>query len=176
MPPEQRLVLDDPSVSRNHLEITIGPDGEASLMDVSTNGTRVNSMRVPRGDRVSVRDGDSIELGGQRLQFRALESSPEADAALRTTIHELEAGRLTVLSDDPLEGLTEREREILALIAQGHSNGAISERLVLSIRTVEAHVRNIFLELRLPETGDDNRRVHAVLTYLRATLTGARAA
>jgi DNA-binding NarL/FixJ family response regulator len=71
--------------------------------------------------------------------------------------------------------LTEREREILALIAQGNSNAAIAERLVLSVRTVEAHVRNIFLELRIPETSDDNRRVHAVLTYLRAAVTDAQA-
>jgi serine/threonine-protein kinase PknK len=69
---------------------------------------------------------------------------------------------------DPLESLTVREREILALMAQGHSNAAIADRLSLSLRTVEAHVRNIMLGLRLPETNDDNRRVHAVLTYLRA--------
>jgi DNA-binding CsgD family transcriptional regulator len=174
-PPAQRLLLDDPSVSRNHLEIRIGPSGDATLIDVSTNGTRVNGAKVPRGNPIAISDGDTMQLGGQQLQFRSLEATPSADDALRTTIRELEAGRLTVISEDPLASLTEREREILALIAQGNSNAAIAERLVLSVRTVEAHVRNIFLELRIPETSDDNRRVHAVLTYLRAAVTDAQA-
>jgi DNA-binding NarL/FixJ family response regulator len=67
-----------------------------------------------------------------------------------------------------LNGLSEREREILALMAEGRSNAGICARLVLSTRTVESHVRTIFQKLNLPETHDDNRRVLAVLTYLRA--------
>jgi DNA-binding NarL/FixJ family response regulator len=69
---------------------------------------------------------------------------------------------------EPLSSLTAREREILAMIAQGDTNTAIAERLVVSPRTVESHVGSILEKLDLPDTPDDNRRVHAVLTYLRA--------
>jgi DNA-binding NarL/FixJ family response regulator len=67
----------------------------------------------------------------------------------------------------PLAELTEREREILALMAEGRSNTGIGERLFLSQRTVESHVRAIFRKLSLQETPDDHRRVLAVLAYLR---------
>jgi DNA-binding NarL/FixJ family response regulator len=64
--------------------------------------------------------------------------------------------------------LTGREREVLALMAEGRSNGAISKKLFLSKKTVEAHIRTIFLKLDLTMSPDDDRRVLAVLTMLRA--------
>jgi DNA-binding NarL/FixJ family response regulator len=64
--------------------------------------------------------------------------------------------------------LTERELEILGLMAEGRSNAGICERLVLSRRTIESHTRTIFRKLGLDAAGDDNRRVLAVLTYLRS--------
>jgi DNA-binding NarL/FixJ family response regulator len=67
-----------------------------------------------------------------------------------------------------LDQLSSREREVLALMAEGRSNQAISQQLVLGDRTVETHVRNIFAKLELPASGDDHRRVLAVLSYLRA--------
>ena len=68
----------------------------------------------------------------------------------------------------PLSELTEREHEVLGLIAEGHSNQAISARLFLSQKTVETHIRQIFQKLGLGDTPDYHRRVLAVLTYLRA--------
>jgi DNA-binding NarL/FixJ family response regulator len=70
-------------------------------------------------------------------------------------------------SHSPLDELTSREREILALMAEGRSNAAIAERLTLELRTVEGHVRAIFSKLGLEPTIEDHRRVLAVLAYLR---------
>ena len=69
---------------------------------------------------------------------------------------------------DPLSELSAREREVLALIAEGHSNAAIARRLVVSEAAVGKHVGNILYKLRLPQTDDTNRRVLAVLAYLRS--------
>lgn len=68
----------------------------------------------------------------------------------------------------PLARLSERERQVLELMAEGLTNTAIAQRLVLSERTIEAHVRHVLLRLDIPEAGDGNRRVLAVLAYLRA--------
>jgi DNA-binding NarL/FixJ family response regulator len=70
--------------------------------------------------------------------------------------------------EDPLEELTEREREVLELMAEGRSNHAIAARLVITERAVEKHVTSIFSKLGLPPAEDDHRRVLAVLTFLRA--------
>jgi DNA-binding NarL/FixJ family response regulator len=70
--------------------------------------------------------------------------------------------------DTPLEDLTERELEVLALMAEGRSNKAIAQRLFITEHTVEKHVKNIFATLRLPQSEDDHRRVLAVVTFLNA--------
>ncbi len=70
---------------------------------------------------------------------------------------------------DPLDDLTEREREVLELIAQGRSNQAIGQQLFITEHTVEKHVKNILGKLRIPTSADDHRRVLAVLTYLNST-------
>jgi DNA-binding NarL/FixJ family response regulator len=69
---------------------------------------------------------------------------------------------------DPIQELTERERQVLALMAEGRSNQAIGERLFLSPKTVEAHVHSIFTRLDLHAAPDDHRRVLAVLAFLKA--------
>ena len=67
---------------------------------------------------------------------------------------------------DPLEDLSEREREVLAAMAEGRTNRAIAERLVITEHTVEKHVKSIFGTLRLPSSPDDHRRVLAVVKFL----------
>jgi DNA-binding NarL/FixJ family response regulator len=70
--------------------------------------------------------------------------------------------------EDPLAELSPREREVLELMAEGRSNHAIAEQMVVTERAVEKHVTSIFGKLKLPPTAEDHRRVLAVLRYLRA--------
>ena len=80
-------------------------------------------------------------------------------------VQELVAARRV---NDPLEDLSAREREVLALMAEGRSNAGIARQLWVTEGTVEKHVHSILMKLRLPETEDDHRRVLAVVTYLDA--------
>jgi len=91
---------------------------------------------------------------------RIVEGGSVVDPAL---VQELVTARRR---DDPLAPLTEREREVLALMAEGCSNVGIAHRLWVTEGTVEKHVHSILSKLQLPETQDDHRRVLAVLTFL----------
>jgi DNA-binding NarL/FixJ family response regulator len=117
------------------------------------------------------------ERFGYLLKDRVVDVS-----TLLQTLHTIAAGG-TVLDPEitrslvrahsrqnPLSALSEREREVLGLMAQGRSNLAIAERLVVSGKTVESHIANIFTKLRLHEAPDDHRRVLAVLTALRSSM------
>jgi DNA-binding NarL/FixJ family response regulator len=112
---------------------------------------------------------------GYLLKERVSDIAVLADALQR--VHEGECvvdptivARLVKRSrDDALADLTEREREVLGLMAEGHSNRGICDKLFLSPKTVEAHVGRILQKLNLPETVEYHRRVLAVLTYLRQT-------
>jgi len=91
---------------------------------------------------------------------RVVKGGSVVDPAL---VQELLAARRV---DDPLKVLSPREREVLALMAEGRSNAGIAHQLWVTEGTVEKHVRSILMKLRIPETSDDHRRVLAVLAYL----------
>jgi DNA-binding NarL/FixJ family response regulator len=93
---------------------------------------------------------------------RVVKGGSVVDPAL---VQELVAARR---ADDPLEEITPRERDVLSLMAEGRSNAGIAHALWVTEGTVEKHVHSILLKLPLPETGDDNRRVLAVLTFLKS--------
>jgi DNA-binding NarL/FixJ family response regulator len=118
--------------------------------------------------------GDRADGVGYLLKDRVADVEAFADAvrrvgqggsALDPEVVSLMLGRKR---DEPLSELTPREREVLGLMAEGLSNNAIAERLVVTERAVEKHVTSIFGKLRLPPTGETHRRVLAVLAYMRA--------
>jgi DNA-binding NarL/FixJ family response regulator len=96
----------------------------------------------------------------------ALNRINEGECVVDPTIASRLVGRRV---EGPLAELTDRERDVLALMAEGHSNGGICAKLFLSPKTVEAHIRHIFMKLDLPETAAYHRRVAAVLAYLRGS-------
>jgi DNA-binding NarL/FixJ family response regulator len=96
----------------------------------------------------------------------ALERISEGECVLDPTIVSRLVGRPREAS--ALDDLTDRERQVLALIAEGHSNNGICKKLFLSPKTVETHVRHILLKLGIRDTPDQHRRVLAVLAYLRS--------
>jgi serine/threonine-protein kinase len=95
----------------------------------------------------------------------ALQRIDEGECVLDPTIAARLVGRAR--QESPLDELTAREREVLGLIAEGHSNEGICRKLFLSPKTVETHVRHILLKLGIGEMPDYHRRVLAVLAYLR---------
>ena len=117
--------------------------------------------------------------GGERIGYllksRVLDAADFLDAVERVfrggsvvdpaLVQELVAARRR---NDPLAGLTPREREVLALMAEGRSNNGIAHRLYITEGAVEKHVRSILMKLDLPTTEDDHRRVLAVVTFLEA--------
>jgi DNA-binding NarL/FixJ family response regulator len=118
---------------------------------------------------------DQPERVGYLLKERVFDIATVVDALRRivdgeTVIDPTIVARLVGRRrrQDPLADLSEREREVLGLIAEGLSNRAIAARLYVTERTVEAHVTQIFHKLRLPESPDQHRRVLAVLAFLRA--------
>jgi DNA-binding NarL/FixJ family response regulator len=119
-----------------------------------------------------------IESGAQGAGYLLKERVADLDE-LTDAVRRVAAGGLVVdpvvvaqlvgrkRARNPLDELTGRERDVLEVMAQGRSNQAICQRLFLSPKTVEAYVRSVFTKLGLHQGADDNRRVLAVLTYLR---------
>jgi len=113
------------------------------------------------------------ERVGYLLKDRIADVATLVDALVRVHAGEtvVDPGLVSELLDaprqkDPLAALTPREREVLALVAEGRTDRGIAEALWLSPKTVETHVRTIFRKLDLPSAPSENRRVHAVLTFL----------
>jgi DNA-binding NarL/FixJ family response regulator len=128
---------------------------------------------------VEVETAMDLLEGGQRIGYllksRVMDAADFVDAVERIArggsvvdaalVQELvAAGR----RNDPLGDLTPREREVLALMAEGRSNNGIAHRLFITEGAVEKHVRSILMKLHLPTTDDDHRRVLAVITFLEA--------
>jgi DNA-binding NarL/FixJ family response regulator len=119
---------------------------------------------------------DQPERVGYLLKDRVQDIAVVVDALRRITDSETVIDP-TIVSrllgrrrrDNPLERLTEREREVLSLVAEGMSNKAIAARLFVTERTVEAHVTQIFQKLGLSGSPDQHRRVLAVLAFLRGS-------
>ena len=128
---------------------------------------------------VEVETAMDLLEGGERIGYllksRVMDAADFIDAVERIArggcvvdpalVQELVAARRR---DDPLGDLTPREREVLALMAEGRSNNGIAHRLYITEGAVEKHVRSILMKLHLPTTEDDHRRVLAVVTFLEA--------
>jgi len=112
---------------------------------------------------------------GYLLKDRVYDVGVVGDALRRVSTGEcvIDAGIISLLlrrgrERNPLDALTERERQILSLMAQGYSNDSICNQLVISRRTVESHVSSVFAKLGIAESPESSRRVLAVLAYLQA--------
>ena len=128
---------------------------------------------------VEVEHAMELLAGGQRIGYLLKSRVTDVDEFVETLeriangacvvdpalVQELVAARSV---EDPLAELTPREREVLALMAEGRSNAGIARVLWVTEGTVEKHVHSILAKLRLAETGDDHRRVLAVITFLEA--------
>jgi len=127
---------------------------------------------------VEVEHAMKLLAGGQRIGYLLKSRVTDVDEFIATL--ERIAGGSSVVDpalvqelvtarrvEDPLEELTPREREVLALMAEGRSNAGIARLLWVTEGTVEKHVHSILSKLQLPETGDDHRRVLAVIAFLQ---------
>jgi DNA-binding NarL/FixJ family response regulator len=107
------------------------------------------------------------KVGDLRTFTDAVHRVAEGGSALDPDVVERLIGRRRRRPEGPLDRLTAREREVLALIAQGRSNAGVAEELVITVAAVERHVTSIFDKLGLRQSPEQHRRVLAVLTYLK---------
>jgi DNA-binding NarL/FixJ family response regulator len=152
-------------------------------------GTQASAVRVALADddvllreglaSLLERSGFEIVASGERIGYLLKSRVTDVDEFIESVqriarggsvidsalVKELVGARK---SNDPLAVLTEREGEVLALMAEGRSNAGIGRRLWITEGTIEKHVRSILSKLDLPEGEDDHRRVLAVVTYLEA--------
>ena len=126
-----------------------------------------SSTAGPRPTRHRRRPGRRLPAQGPGGRRRGVRRRAAPGRRRRNGGRPQVVSRLLRRRRDPLPALSPREREVLALIAEGHSNAAIARHLVISEPAVGKHVRSILAKLQLPQTEDTNRRVLAVLAYLR---------
>lgn len=176
----QRIEADQPDVAiieaglatADHLGSSLAEQIRARFPDV---GLLVLSADPVATQAMSLLSGSGGGIG-YMLKKRISNIEEVADAIRRVSDGEtvVDPQLVSGLVEQPkkaeqLEELTDREQEVLALMAEGHSNQAIAERLFLGPKTVETHVRRIFTKLGLEPAGDVHRRVLAVIAYLRST-------
>jgi DNA-binding NarL/FixJ family response regulator len=153
-------------------------DGLRAAMEIRRRlpetGVMVLSQYLDEGYALAL-VGDTAEGAGYLLKDRVADVEHFADSVRRvgeggSALDPEVVGRMLGRRrrDDGLVALTKRDREVLALMAEGRSNQAIAEQLVVTERAVEKHVTNIFDKLGLPPAREDHRRVLAVLTFLRS--------
>jgi DNA-binding NarL/FixJ family response regulator len=137
-------------------------------------GVLVLSQHVEPGFAMRLLE-ENPERSGYLLKDRVRDPAVLVDALRRLTEGETVVDPAIVSrlfarrrEADPVEQLSERERDVLALVAEGLSNAEIGRRLFITERTVEAHVKQIFLKLRIDQSPETNRRVLAVLAFLRS--------
>jgi DNA-binding NarL/FixJ family response regulator len=138
-------------------------------------GVLLLSQYIEAAYALRLLDGGSERIG-YLLKERVLDvddllAALERVAAGETVVDPALVSQLleSTRADSPLDQLTRREREVLSLMAEGLTDRGIAERLYLTPNTVETHIRHIIGKLGLPATPADNRRVRAVLAYLRST-------
>jgi DNA-binding CsgD family transcriptional regulator len=149
-------------------------DAEGRRVDLEADASRA-VKRLERGgeplaalvcDATLLEDAGLVEAAGAAAGL-ALENA-RLQTELRTQLALRRGGAGAPVLDAPLADLTARELEVLALVAEGRTDRGIAQQLYVSPKTVEAHVRSILQKLDLPADATANRRVHAVLTFLRA--------
>jgi DNA-binding NarL/FixJ family response regulator len=168
----------DVAVVDIHMPPTWTDEGLAAAEEIRRRfpdvGVLLLSQYVEAGYALRLLEGGNGKIG-YLLKERVLDVADLVAALERVANGEtvvdpaLAAQLLARPREEPtLERLTPREREVLALLAEGFTDRGIAERLFLTQNTVETHVRHIIGKLGLPATPTDNRRVHAVLAYLRS--------
>jgi DNA-binding NarL/FixJ family response regulator len=176
----EQVAATDPDVAI--VDIRMPPDADGGLRaarDIRARHPSVAVLVLSQYARPSYAFellSESAERVGYLLKDRVSDVAELADAVRRVGEggSVLDPVVVSQLVGRPREGpdafhdLTDREREVLSLMAEGRSNQAIGRRLFITERTVEKHVKSIFGKLRLPESPDDHRRVLAVVAYLRA--------
>ena len=128
----QHLLLDDPAISRDHFELRVDPADGVTLLDRSTNGTRVNGRKVERDEPLALTDGDFIEVGTIRLSFRSLEASDRISDEVRAAVRAIEHAHVATVVGDVVgyTAMAERNGEDATAAAADELFATLGELLV----------------------------------------------